>query len=50
MENGIGEGHEDKDEDELAALCTLRMSEAHKEQCELSLPWLKDQIVSFSVR
>lgn len=54
MEDGFGErdgdGDEDEDEDEVAALCTLRMSEAHKEQCEISLPWLKDQVVSFNVR
>lgn len=50
MEDRVGEGDEDEDGDEVAALCTLRMSGAHKEQCEISLPWLKDQVVSFNVR
>ena len=56
MEDGFGERDGDGDEDgdgdgnEVAGLCTLRMSEAHKEQCEISLPWLKDQVVSFNVR
>lgn len=50
MEDRVGEGDEDEDGDEVAALCTLKMSGTHKEQCEISLPWLKDQVVSFNVR